>query len=162
MTTPRKDATRGECPSNVDTVDEAIAETIHRTPGHHPKAIADAIGKSHRYVLDIADELRDARLKVNELVPVVRATGNTLIVDVIERQLGRVAYDLPTVDADDTDVMKRCAAVMKETADVIAELAKAPKGGAWSKRDVCRLEREGEEAVRAILSAVAHARARAW
>lgn len=171
MTTPRKGATRGEIPLNL-TVDEAVAETVHRTPGFHPKEVAALIGRTHRYVLDVADELRDAELKVSEIAPLVNGTGNPLVLDVIERQVGRVAYDVPIIDPSDADVMTRCASVLKETSDVVREIAGCAGTATIANQtidlprvittiDAARIRREGEEAIRAILSAVAFVDAKA-
>ena len=41
MTTPRKRARRGEIPGNVQTVQDAIYETVHNTRGAEPKAMAE-------------------------------------------------------------------------------------------------------------------------
>jgi hypothetical protein len=155
MTTPRKGALRGEIAPNQMTVDEAVADTVHRTPGCHPKSIANDIGRSYRYVLDIADEMRDAELKVSEIGPLVLSTGNPLVLDVIEHQVGRVAYRLPAVTATCRDALRQCASVLRETSDVATALADVAEDGLITEREVARIEHEAEQAIVAILEALA-------
>jgi len=159
VTTPRKGAIRGEVAPNLVTVDEAVAETVHRTPGWHPKAIAAVLGRTHRYVLDIADEMRDAELKASEIAPLVNGTGNTLVLDVLEHQVGRVAYQLPAVGSSCRDALQQCAVVLKETSDVVRELAVCAVDRVITPAEAAGIERESHQAIAAILAALATVRA---
>jgi hypothetical protein len=155
MSTPRKDATRGEFATKVLTVQDAITLAVHHTTECPPKLLADRMGRSHRYILDVGDEFRDAKLKAEEVAPFVIGTGSLTLLQVIARECGCAVYELPEVDATSTDALQGCAKVLKETADVASAIANAAKDGVYTPAEAERIRREGEQAIAAVLAAVA-------
>jgi hypothetical protein len=115
------------------TVQEAVTETIHRTfdrQGQHlpPKAIAQNMNLSLSVLYDIADEHRERKLRAEEIPSLVRASSNFLVLDVVERSLGRVAFVVPRVGLGRDDfytasinLVERVTAVTKRLHDSLED-----------------------------------------
>jgi hypothetical protein len=73
----------------------AIHVTVHGARGV-AKAIAMALGKPYEHVTDLANPSARVALKAYEIPALVRATDCYAILDVLEHEVGRVAFRLPS------------------------------------------------------------------
>ena len=166
MTTPRKRAHRGEIPGTVQTVQDAVYETIHNTRGAEPKALAELMGLRHRDILEIADPFRQRRLRAEEIPALIHATraaggeANTLVLDLLERKVGRVAIALPAIQPDRADDLKHAMRSLKEYGEQAATFVEVLEDQQVSAQECAGYTREAYEAITAILQQVAYMEAK--
>ena len=166
MTTPRKRASRGEIPGNVQTVQDAVYDTIHNTRGAEPKAIAELMGLHHRDILEIADPFRQRRLRAEEIPALVHATcalsgdANTVLLDLLERKVGRVAIPLPAIHPDRVDEHEHAMRTIKEFGEQQVTFVEVLQDRYVSAEELARNDRESDEVVAAVLRQKALVRAR--
>lgn len=164
MTTPRKAAPRGEVPGNLLTVQDAIYETVHNTAGLHAKALAPAMNVSHRDLLDIADPYRKRKLRAEEVPTLINATFLVsgvrcyLVLDVLERMVGRVAIPLPTVAADRRDDLEQAMRAIREFGEQQQRYVDVLQDGTVTEAEAATYEREADEAIAAIAAMKARVR----
>ncbi len=166
MTTPRKRACRGEIPGTVQTVQDAVYETVHNTRGAEPKALAELMGLRHRDILEIADPFRQRRLRAEEIPALIHATSavsgeaNTVVLDLLERKVGRVAIQLPVVHLDRGDDLKHGMRSLKEYGEQAATFVAVLEDHQVSAQECAGYTREAYEAITAILQQVAYVEAK--
>ncbi len=140
------------------TLKEALHDTIHRHPTLSVEAIAEELNMTASYLNRAAlpdkdtegDQASGVRFPLKQLVPLIRATGDYSTLDFIERKLGRVAFELPkdiTASTLPMDSIKAAA----EFGELMGAIEQSVKDGQLSRAEKERIEKEGWEAVRAII-----------
>lgn len=152
MTTPRKEQSRGVSHANL-TVQDAFHETVHNTPGIVPKQLAAAANIRYRELLDMANPYSGRKPRAHEVAPVINATfllsgvRCCLIADVIERQIGRIAFALPThAGQADAELVAKVGRVAKEFGEVLERLPLALDGHI-TQADADAIRKEWEDLV---------------
>ena len=143
------------------TVQEAVTATVHHThdvEGRHvpPKAIAQGMNVSTAHLYEIADESRPIKAKADELPSLVLSSGNFLVLDVIERAVGRVAFAVPACHRAG-DVLALTAKAAKEFGAFLQEIATDDADGKWTTAEIARLRRQRDYLFAAVSAAMARA-----
>lgn len=146
----------------MKTLRDALYDTIHR--GKKPlKLIAEEIGVSENYLTRAAlpdaedsDTGTGCRFPLKKLIPLIRATNDYTVLDAIEHSLGRFGVLLPPPDGTPSaDICRLTMKSMAEFGDLVANVEHSLKDGRISHRDREQILKEGNEAVKAILSLMA-------
>lgn len=145
-----------------DKVNRSLKEALHATIHKNRKsvaAIAEEIGMSENYLYRAAlpDQEMDGqgtgcRFPLKGLVPLVRATSDFQVLDYIERILGRVAIVLPTGDGDFAEISRRSMRAIGEFGELMQEIDKSLDDGKITASELEMIEKEGYEAVQAIMA----------
>jgi hypothetical protein len=144
------------------TLRECLYNTIHRNK-KPLKAIAEELSMSETYLTRAAlpdaedsDTGTDCRFPLKKLIPLIRATNDYSVLDCIEINLGRVAITLPTlVKASTADVCRLTMQSVKEFGHLIGQIDVSLSDNKITQSERDRIEKEGYEAVQAILSLMA-------
>lgn len=141
------------------TIRECLYNTVHRNK-KTLKAIAEEIGMSENYLTRAA--LPDAedsetgtgcRFPLKKLIPLIRATNDFSVLDIIEHNLGRVGVPLPTPSGTLTaDICRSTMHSVKEFGELIGWIEKAVDDGKVTPAENEKIQREGYQAVQAILA----------
>ncbi len=154
MTRPPND--RGETLVETMTVQDAITETVlhtrHKGGADIPaKAIAEDMGMALSLLYDIANpEKTRRRLRAEEVPALVKASGNTLVLDVMERRVGRVAFDLPMGVVGRDDLFAATASACRELGEAVDAVREAFTDGRVSMREADRVRQEFSQAFAAL------------
>lgn len=141
----------------MKTLKDCLYETIHRN--RKPlKAIAEEIGVSDNYLTrsalpdpDESDTGSGCRFPLKKLIPLIRATGDFLILDYIEDSLGRVAFVKPPAISTNKEVYRLTMQAVKEFGDLMGKLDEGLADGKLSEKERERIVEEGYEAIQAIV-----------
>lgn len=153
-------ATRSsETPANM-TIREAITATVYESRNAQgeripPKAIAQDMNVELSRLYDVADDQRPGRLKAEEIPALIRSTGNYLLLDVIERAVGRVGVSLPT---NEDKTVAEVATALKEFGEFVAVIGAASSHG-FTRLEASRIRIEGEQAIAIIAALIRQAEA---
>lgn len=123
-----------------------------------PKAIAMDVGLRHDHLLNCGNPLAPHHLPFARLPLVLHACDDLTLLRFLAGLQGCEVVRLPRAGA--TGDARRAAATMREVAEFLEAGAGATEDDVVSPDEFARVEREGAEAVRAILEHVAHYRAR--
>ena len=144
------------------TIREALYSTIHRNK-KPLKAIAEEIGISENYLTRAAlpdaedsDTGSGCRFPLKKLVPLVRATNDFAVLDVIERSLGRAGVMIPPAGkAKTADICRLTMSSVKEFGEMVGEVEKSLRDNKIKTEERERIQREGYQALQAILALMA-------
>lgn len=141
--------------STVETVQDAVRLTVYESRDAAeqrmaPKAIAQGMNVPASILYDIADDTRERKLRAEEVPSLILTTKNYLVLDVLERAVGRVGVKLPQGDAV---TLAQSSVVIKEFGQFLEKLAEAAPDG-YSKSEARRVRAEGEQVVSLILGLV--------
>ncbi len=143
---------RGETLVEAMTVQDAITETVLHTPTAPAKAIAEDMGLALSLLYDIANpELTRRRLRAEEVPALVKASGNPLVLDVMEGRVGRVAFTLPLGVVGREDLFAATATACRELGDAVEAVRAAfSDDGRMSPREAARVRQEFHQAFAAL------------
>lgn len=141
--------------NSVETVQDAVRLTVYESrdgAGERlaPKAIAQGMNVPASILYDIADDTRDRKLRAEEVPSLVQTTNNFLVLDVLERAVGRVGVKLPQ---GDPVTLAQSSVVIKEFGQFLEELGKAAPHG-YTRAEARKVRTEGEQVVALILGLV--------
>ena len=151
-----------------------IAEALHCLIEHSALDVAalamavnahdDDVHVSRAYLYELANPHRPDRgirtLAVAAALTTVTRRG--VLLQFLCRAQGGAFVQLPAgVDAGASDEARLAADALREFSQAMEAFADGAADRSWSPDEVARLEREGHEAIEAVLRAVAHARRRA-
>jgi len=127
MSTHNRKACRQGRRCDARSLGDALYCTVHHSDVE-AKQLAERLGIRYGYLLDAANPDReDAQFQLRLLLPLVVATGRTEILDYLEREVGRVAFAVPTAaDPAQADLFDGLAVAMRE----LGEDAEALRFGA--------------------------------
>lgn len=151
----------GEVSSNL-TVQEAISETVHSSydaAGQHipPKAIAQGMNVPVARLYEIADDMRQVKCKADELPSLVMSSGpNFLVLDTIERSVGRAAFQIPT-SCRPGDVLALSAKSAREFGAFLGDMATFDADGTWTSDEIARAKRRRDFLFVAVNATIARA-----
>lgn len=147
----------------MKTIKEALYDVIHR--GKKPlKAIAEEIGVSENYLTrsslpdqEDSDTGTGCRFPLKKLVPLVHATGDYSVLDVIEQSVGRFGVLLPPPGRMPTVGLARMTIkTVAEFSDLMREIECAlDNDGKVDSGEAEKIRVEGYHAVQAILEIMA-------
>ena len=152
--------TSGESP--VETVQDAIHRTVFQTylsDGSHlpPKAIAQGMNLPVNALYDIADEHRERQLRAAETPSLVLAAArHFLVLDVMERLVGRVAFEIPR-SVRPGDVLALTAESAQRFGKYLAFMAKADGDGDWTLEEIARAKQKRDLLFATINATIARA-----
>lgn len=119
-----------------------LLETIHdMVIEHNPKAIAEELDKPYStFMREINPNDQGAKFGVTELLLVTRITSDFTALDQIERQLGRVAFKVPTAIPSHQEINKQINSAVKEFSDLLHGITVSMEGGQMTdgELDSCR------------------------
>lgn len=150
--------------SHPETLKEAVYKTIHRNKKSVPQ-IAEEVGMSPGYLAKAALPDEDmlgkdnpmatgCRLPAKKIVPIVRATDDYSILDVMEYQVGRVAIKLPEAIPNLKTVQLNALKAASEFGGLMREVEMSCADGVLTEREKERICKEGWEAIEAIMQIV--------
>ena len=147
--------------SDNRSIKDALHATIHRHPTKSVAAIAEEIGISENYLYrsalpdqDMDGQGTGCRFPLKALIPLVRATGDFQVVDYIEYTLGRVGIVLPRLSGTMREISRLAMQAAVEFGQLMASAGKSMDDGRISTGELRRIEKEGYEAVQAIMTMV--------
>lgn len=146
----------------VRSLKDALHQTIHRHPKLSVAAIAEEIGMAESYLYRAAlpdpdtdgPDASGVRFPLKKLVALIRSTNNFIVLDYMERQLGRVAIPLPDTPESLSDLHTKVTAAISEFSDVLKKYTSSIADGKVSAGEAEDLECEAYEAIQAIHSLV--------
>ena len=121
------------------------------------------MGMHHRELLEIADPFRPRRLRGEEVPGLVNSTlalsgeANTVVLDVLEQKVGRVAIQLPAIHPDRADELDHAMRSLKEYGEQAATFVDVLEDRQVNAHELADYKREAYEAIAAILQQVAYA-----
>ena len=126
-----------------------LLETIHdMVIAHNPKAIAEELNKPYStFMREINPNDQGAKFGVTELVLVTRITSDFTALDQIERQLGRVAFKVPTALPSHKEINKEINATIKEFSDLLQEITISMEDGTITGEELDRCRKEAYELI---------------
>ena len=142
------------------TLKQALYDTIHHHDSLTIEAIAEQLGMTTSYLYRAAtadadtdgDSASGVRFPLKQLVPLIRCTGDTQALDLIEFTLGRVAIPLPKKSSITPDnVRQNAMTAMSEFGDLVREVEGSIKDGQITEQEQQRINKEGREAIQAIM-----------
>jgi hypothetical protein len=136
----------------------ALHETIHHST-QPTKAIAAAAGLSYQFLCNAANPSTSDSLPFARLPLVLEGSDDVTLLRFLAQLQGCDVIRLPKTGASGEDV-HRAAATMREFAQFMDASADALVDAAIKPSEFDAIEREGLEAVRAILESIAYHRAR--
>jgi hypothetical protein len=147
---------------NQNTLRDSLYNTIHRNK-KPLKLIAEEIGISENYLTRAAlpepeetETGSGCRFPLKKLVPLIRATNDFSVLDVIEHSLGRFGVLLPPPAGTPTaDICRLTMKSIAEFGELVSEIERSLSDNKVSKKEREKIVREGYQAVEAILSMVA-------
>lgn len=146
----------------METVQDAVHRTVFQTylaDGTHlpPKAIAQGMNLPVNALYDIADEQRERKLRAEEAPSLVLAADrNFLVLDVIERLVGRIAFEVPR-SLRAGDVLALSAESAQHFGRFLAHMAKSDADGTWNADEVARAKRKRDLLFACINASIARA-----
>lgn len=135
----------------------ALHTTIHASV-RGTKAIADYAGLSYSFLANSALTSSPNQLPFSRLPLVLEACDDLTLLRFFAARQGCDVFRLPVVGV--VDDVRRASTTMREFAEFVDAGAAALEDQVIEPRDFAAIEREGLEAVRAILETIAYYRAR--
>lgn len=116
------------------------------------REIAERAGKSETYLRSACSQYDDShKFQAELIVPVTVASGNTAILDYLERMVGRIAITLPTVElGDTTDLFTPMAEIAQEIGHMAAAIQAAFRDHHLAAEEMDRIDREIHHAHEAL------------
>jgi len=113
----------------MTTLKDTLHENIHES-GVPIKQLCDILGISYSYLANAGNpNLEDFNFQLKHLIPLTKATDCFATLDYIERALGRVAFVVPVIGANVSEVTAELAAVTREFSHLMKELSAALADG---------------------------------
>lgn len=113
----------------MNTLRDALHDNIFNA-GRPAKQIADDLGISYSYLASAGNpNLEEFHFQLKHLIPLTKATGNYDTLDYIERALGRVAFVVPSIKGEISEVAEEVAAVTLEFSHLMREMAESLRDG---------------------------------
>lgn len=146
---------------NALTIKEALYNTIHRHPTLSVEAIAEQINMTTSYLYRSAlpdpdtdgPKASGVRFPLKQVVPLMRTTGDFQVLFTICEQVGYAAIPIPeTINCSCEDLQCKAIEAAAEFGDLMKEVQEATKDGKYKAHEQERVEKEGWEAIRAIMS----------
>lgn len=138
-------------------LDLAVAQkrALRASLAHKADAVAPEIGLTARVLRCAVQEDTESQLPFRRVPALLQAAPDPMpLLDFWASLCGCVVFKLPVgVEA------KPMADAMRQYADVLDAHSDGIDDGRWESAEVDRFERESQEAIAALLAAVAHARA---
>lgn len=159
---------RKQCRNGERCQPASFAEAAHCLIEHSELAVKDLVGRlssdygihvTPGYLYESANPFRqDDRggyMQARLIIPLAQITGNHVLIDYMERQLGRVAVPLPRMDdtAGRETFEAGCAAV-REFSQALEQFTGALADGHVTREELERLKHEAHESVQATLRLV--------
>jgi hypothetical protein len=146
------------------TLKDALYNTIHRHPRLTVEQIAEQLDMSSSYLYrsclpDLDTDGPNAsgvRFMLKKLVPLIRVTGDMQVMDLMERELGRVAVHIPpaTPEQPSKDLERQALNAAKEFGELMQEVYESTKDQELQPDEKKRIVKEGYEAIQAIMALI--------
>lgn len=126
-----------------------LLETIHdMVIEHNPKAIAEKLDKPYStFMREINPNDQGAKFGVTELMLVTRITSDFTALDKIERQLGRVAFKVPTAVPSHQEINREINAAIKKFSDLLQGVTDSMADGQITGKELDRCRKEAYELI---------------
>lgn len=140
-------------------IHETFKSALHSNifDGNVPaKQLADKIGKTYTYFCNAANESQpESHFQARDIIPLTLLSGSFALLDYIESQCGRVAFQLPRPDGEVSSLVSEIAQMTDEFGDVMHELSDAMRadsdgGRGVSRGELRRIERECDHLIRQV------------
>lgn len=145
--------------TSSNTLREVLHNTIHCHPTLKVPVIAERIGISENYLYRAAlpdqedsDTGTGCRFPLKKLIPLIQTTQDFSVLDHIEQSVGRVAVRIPQGAASNSEICKLAMESVKEFGELMAELDSSLNDRKLTRDEVERINKEGYEAVQAIMA----------
>lgn len=128
---------RGEISPNVQPawLTDVVAALVHRERGT-AKAIADALAVKPRAVYAAADRHDASALRAYWIPTICRETKSFALLDALEAQVGRVAFELPRLAAHDDEMLQELARTVTKFGEFVSENGAALEDGRLEAHEV--------------------------
>lgn len=129
----------------------AVYDTVHENPNDvPPKAIADALGVTHGYLLAAANpNLPHVSLQARHIAQITRVTGSDAILRSICEDAGYFCIAKTRITTGATDVLTAAGTLARESGESLLLIASAMADGAISEHDAVLTRSELNELIRA-------------
>jgi hypothetical protein len=160
MTTPRKNDPRVERWEKPETLFDAIEGTVHQA-SIPPKALAELLHVSLGDLYDLANPFRQRPLKVAQLVPLMKLSGDFRILRFLTEQCGFLLVKLPPVQLADDGSFRLARDVIRESAEAVDRYGQALEDDRVTAAEARDVARECQEAAAALMRIAVDAARRA-
>lgn len=131
----------------------AVVHAIVLAPpsGIDARTIASLLGRNYQTMMSELTRQPGHKLGADMVLPIMAFAGSDEPAHFLARQRGGVFVKLPDVQAGDDPVQLECMRAVKEFGELMAELGASLGDGKLSREECERIDREGQEAVTAIM-----------
>ena len=131
----------------MNTLRDALHDNIFNS-GRPAKQIADDLGISYSYLASAGNpNLEEFHFQLKHLIPLTKATGNYDTLDYIERALGRVAFVVPTIRGNISEVAEEVSAVTLEFSHLMREMSESLRDGVVHSHEWPAIAKECEHLI---------------
>ena len=147
-----------------ETLKAALYNTIHQNR-KKVETIAEELGMGASYLARAALPDEDmlgaqdqratgVRFPLKQLVPLIRATGDTQVLNYICHSVGLVALPIPQETSSLKSIQKGALKASAEFGDLMREISKSCDDNILSRPERERIHKEGWEAITAIMQVI--------
>ncbi len=143
----------------MTTLRDALHENIHES-SVPIKQIADFMAISYSYLANAGNpNMEDGpHFQLKHLIPLTKATGNFSALDYVERAVGRVAFVVPSIGADVSEVITELSSVTQGFSHLLLEMSKALEDKKIRLNEIPGIKRECEHLIRNVCRLLAAAK----
>jgi regulator of replication initiation timing len=126
----------------MTTLKDSLHDNIHDS-GVPIKQLCDVLGISYSYLANAGNpNLEDFQFQLRHLIPLTKATNCFAALDYIEKALGRVAFVVPQIRGDISEVAAEVSAVTLEFSHLMREMSESLRDGAVQSHECPDIARE--------------------
>lgn len=124
----------------MTTLRDALHDNIHgsKVP---LKQLADDLGISYSYLANAGNpNLEEFHFQLRHLVPLMKATGNTAVLDYLEHSMGRVAFRVPVAEGEHLPITSNLLQIIQHVGDLSGKIEEALADNKIERREAKDIE----------------------
>lgn len=119
--------------------------------GLDAQTIADLVGKPYQTLMSELERQQGHKLGADFVIPLCRASGSDVPMQFLARELGGLFVRLPDAGGDSGELVSVLAKSIQEFSAFATEVAADISDNDISADELARIEKEGDEAIEAIM-----------
>ena len=109
----------------ISTLRDALHQNIHES-GVPIKRLADELGMSYSYLANAGNpNLEGFDFQLRKLLPLMKATNNTAVLDYLEHSMGRVAFRVPEATGQNMPITAELLEMVKHMGELAGKIESA-------------------------------------
>lgn len=124
----------------MTTLRDALHDNIHNS-SLPIKQLADDLGISYSYLANAGNpNLETFDFQLKRLLPLMKATGNTAVLDYFEHAMGRVAFRIPQAEGEHLPITTNLLQIIKHVGDLSGKIEEAIADKVIERREAKDIE----------------------